>query len=144
EREVQEAVEREERCQRSIRDVVFPRLAQQREVPAAGVYAVDLSEMRELHSGLLFPGGVECADGTCDLNDTLALTVYQIGVALVSYGGTHGTWSHRLFRRDLRRRHEDPVREALEILEQRKRRSALNRESNHDGLSRLARRAVMS
>ena len=51
------------------------------------------------------------------VHDTLALTIYQIGVCLVSYNGQRGSWSQRLFRRDLHRSHGDPVDEAIALLE---------------------------
>ena len=65
--------------------------------------------LRLIHRGLLFNGGVEACDGTVQVHDTLPLTIYQIGVSLVSYAGDQGTWHQRLFRRDLRQQGEDPV-----------------------------------
>ncbi len=145
EREVREAVTREDEHQRRIREEVFPHLAWADGAPRhAGKHEIALPEIGEIHRGLLFPGGVEACDGTVEYHDTLPLTIYQIGVALVCYGGARGTWCQRLFRKDLRQRHDDPVTEALELLARRGQRSALNHESPKDGLSQLARRAVMS
>lgn len=145
EREVREAVGREDECQRQIREVVLPKLAWEAGAPKhAGKHEIQESEIPDLHRRLLFPGGVEACDGTVDYHDTLPLTIYQIGVALVSYGGNQGTWCQRLFRKDLHQRHANPADEALELLRQRGRRSALNHESPKDGLSQLGRRAVMS
>lgn len=146
EQEVREAAERETDLQRHLRDEVLPRLAwEDGSVPEAGWQpAVPVAEIAELQRGLLFPGGVEGCDGTVQVHDTLPLTIFQVGVALVSYCGDHGTWCQRLFRRDLRQRTDDPAAEALELLARRGRRAALNHESPKDGLSQLARRAVMS
>ena len=76
--------------------------------------------------GLLFNGAVECCDGTHQYHDTLALTVHQIGVCLVSYAGNQGSWSTRLFRRDLRESHGDPVTVMTALLERRGKRAGLN------------------
>ena len=97
-----------------------------------------------VHRGLLFNGAVECCDGTHQHHDTLALTVHQIGVCLVSYTGNQGSWSTRLFRRDLRQSHGDPVEMMTALLENRGKRAGLNQPDRRDGLSELAERAVMS
>lgn len=128
-----------------IRRVVFPRLATRRTVAeGAGVYRATAEDIRRVHTGLLFTGAVEAADGTVALHDTLPLTVAQVGVGLVSYRGDQGTWVHRLFRRDIRAHVPgDPAAEVLELLEARDRRSAFERDGA-DALSRLARRGLMS
>lgn len=128
-----------------IRRVVFPQLAKRRTMAeGAGVYQATPDDIRRVHTGLLFSGAVEAADGTIALHDTLPLTVAQIGVGLVSYSGDQGTWVHRLFRRDVRAHVPgDPAAEVLELLEARSRRSAFERDG-HDPLSRLARRGLMS
>jgi hypothetical protein len=92
---------------------------------------------------LLFNGGVEACDGTRHVHDTLPLTIYQIGVALVSYRGDRGTWQQRLFRRDLRQRGGDPLEETLRVLEHRAGRSALNHESPADRLGELGWNTLM-
>ncbi len=78
------------------------------------------------------------------MHDTLPLTIHQIGVSLVSWSGNQGTWSQRLFRKDLGMRQPDPVEEALSLLERRSQRSGLNQISPQDALSELAQRAIMS
>jgi len=93
---------------------------------------------------LLFNGGVACCDGTVQLHDALALTIHQIGVCLVAYSGNQGSWSTRLFRRDLREDKGDPVEVMHALLERRSRRAGLNQPDRRDGLSELAQRAVMS
>jgi hypothetical protein len=76
------------------------------------------------------------------VHDTIPLTITQIGVCLVSYNGQQGTWAHRLFRRDLREKMNDPVGEALALLSRREKREGQGLEGNK--LSELARRGIMA
>src|SRR5581483_9884110 len=85
---------------------------------------------------------VEACDGTVEVSDSLPLTIYHIGVGLVSYQGNQGAWSQRLFRKDLKRHNGDVVGDALAALARRSRRSGFNHED--DPLSELARRTIMS
>jgi hypothetical protein len=143
--EVRGAIEQEETAHRQIRAIVFPRLGEYAGAPkGAGVYQADTVELERIHTGLLFNGGVEACDGTQHVHDTLPLTIFQIGVSLVSYQGQQGTWSHRLFRRDLRVTGGDPAEEMLKLLESRERRGGLNQPNRRDTLSELARRGIMS
>jgi hypothetical protein len=145
EREVREAVGQEDELQRQVRERVFPRLCNPATAPkGGGVFQATPERLAAVHRGLLFNGGVEAADGTVQVHDTLPLTIYQIGVSLVSYRGDQGTWCQRLFRRDLRQRGGDPVEEAVRLLERRSRRGALNRPTPDDALGELAQRAIMS
>ncbi|MBP3956978.1 hypothetical protein J8F10_17045 [Gemmata sp. G18] len=112
--------------------------------PEAGKWPVSVDEIRDVHQGLLFNGGTDCCDGTVDVHDSLALTIYQIGVCLVSYAGNRGSWSQRLYRRDLHEERGDPVAETVALLEARSTRGGLNQPDRRDGLSELAKRAVMS
>jgi hypothetical protein len=145
--EVQDALDQESRTRREIRELIFPRLATAPRAPQeAGKWNASLEQVQRLHRGLLFNGGVEACDGNRHVHDTLPLTIYQIGVSLVSYSGNQGTWVHRLFRRDLRVRagEKRPSDEALALLQRRGQRGALNQESQRDKLSNLAGRAIMS
>lgn len=146
EEEVARAVEVERSHETEMRRRVFPQLPKSPGAPAqAGHYAdVTLAEVAEVHRDLLFNGRVEACDGTVQVHDSLPLTVYQIGVCLVSYRGNSGSWSTRLFRRDLREERSDPVGDMLEVLERRGKRAGLNQPDRRDGLSELAQRAVMS
>jgi hypothetical protein len=121
EAEVRDAVTREEAIHGNVRRHLLPKLHSRAGAPrSAGHYAdVRREELEAIHRGLLFNGGVEACDGALHVHDTLALTIYQIGVTLVSYRGNPGTWSQRLFRRDLRQTCDDPVEEVLAILEKR-------------------------
>jgi hypothetical protein len=145
EAEVAEAVRFEGEMQAEVRRVVFPKLKSKAAPPEAGHYTdVTPADVEAAHRGLLFNGGVECADGTCQTHDTLALTVYRVGVSLVSYRGDQGSWATQLFRKDLRERRGDAAEQVIALLEARGRRSGLNQPDRRDGLSELAQRAVMS
>lgn len=143
EQEISEAVSHEEDCQRVIRKEVFPQIRTGDYAPSnANVYRVTPPQLQEIHKGLLFNGGVEACDGTSVVHDTLPLTITQLGVALVSYNGQQGTWTHRLFRRDLRSRQENPVEEVLVLLRKREERGGQDQDG--DRMSELARRGIMA
>jgi hypothetical protein len=143
EREIHEAVQQEGGYAASIREKVFPQISAKDGPQEAGFYQIDLDRIQRIHREILFPGAVEACDGTSQVHDSLALTVYQIGVGLVSYGGDQGTWSQRLFRRDLREAREDPLEELLTLFENRDRREALQH-GHSDDLSELAQRGIMT
>jgi hypothetical protein len=145
EAEVRQAVAWETDLQRRVRDEVHPRLAWGDGAPkGAGRHNVSVEEIAAVHRGLLFNGGVEACDGTRHVHDSLALTIYQIGVSLVSYKGDQGTWCQRLFRHDLRLSNGDVVADTLEALERRSRRGGLQHPAPRDQLSELGERAIMS
>lgn len=146
EREVAEAVEFEGQMEAEVRAKVFPKLKAARGAPPeAGLYAdITPAEVELTHRGLLFNGAVQAADGTCQTHDTLALTVYRVGVSLVGYKGDQGSWATQLFRKDLRERRGDLEEQMTALLEARGRRAGLNQPDRRDGLSELAQRAVMS
>jgi hypothetical protein len=144
EAQVREALSDENEVRRRTTEQVLPRLFDPvAGPPQAGVYAANWDVLRLVHRGLLFNGGVEACDGTVHVHDTLPLTIYQVGIGLTSYRGDRGTWHHRLFRRDLRRRGGDPVDEALELLRRRSERSALNHDTPGDRLGQLAHHTLM-
>ena len=142
--EIERAVAFETVQETRIRELVFPRIVGPGAPPEAGVYALTVDEISAVHAGLLFNGGVACCDGTVQAHDTLALTIHQIGVCLVSYAGNQGSWSTRLFRRDLREDKGDPAEAMQTLLERRGRRAGLNQPDRRDGLSELAQRSIMS
>ncbi len=145
ETQVLEAVGLETGVQERIRHEVFPLIAHAPGAPpGAGVYDADAALLTDIHDGLLVRGAVEACDGTNHVHDTLPLTVYQVGVSLVSYRGDRGTWQQRLFRRDLRQGGGDPAAEAMALLEARGKRGALNHAGPRDLLSELARRSLMA
>jgi hypothetical protein len=145
ESEVSDAVADEDRIRTQIRSIVFPRIATgRRRAPDSGLHKFGVEDLEKAHRGLLFNGGVEACDGTNVIHDTLPLSITQIGVCLVSYHGEQGSWVHRLFRRDLRLRGEDPVQEALEMLERRRDRDGVGVESRRSQMSELTRRSIMA
>jgi hypothetical protein len=143
--EVREAVRQEEEYARLIREKLFPNLNTYPRAPkGAGVYAAQPADVERIHRGLLFNGGVEAADGRILAHDSLPLTVFQVGVSLVSYQGNQGVWGHRLYRRDLRVSDSDPMQSLIELLERRQQRDGLNRPGKRDSLARLARRGILA
>jgi hypothetical protein len=141
--EVGEAVAQETEYARRIREELHPQLSAVADAPpGAGRHEVSLEEVRRIQHGLLFTGHVEAADGISETYDTLPLTIYQIGVGLVSYAGNQGTWQQRLYRRDLRLDNGDPVADMIELLQRRAERT--DDRGLHDNLSELASRAILS
>lgn len=145
EEEIRAAVATEDRVLQQIRAEVFPRLRRAVGAPrGAGVYRAERAVLEGVHRGLLLNGGVEACDGTRQVHDTLALTIYQIGVSLVSYRGDQGTFGQRFFRRDLRVAISDPVQEMLALLEGRARRGGVNQPEARDAISALMQRGIMA
>ena len=120
EQEIAEAIAQETDRRKAVREVVFSKLKGRPGAPRnAGLYQAQRAELERVHRGLLFNGGVEACDGISVVHDTIPLSITQIGVCLVSYNGEQGSWSHRLYRRDLRSRMKDPVEEVLTLLDER-------------------------
>jgi hypothetical protein len=144
EREVREAEEIETVKEKQIRNEVFPWLASLPNMPKnAGKHETTPEDLAAVHRGLLFNGGVEACDGAIQTHKTLPLTVYQIGVSLVSYRGDQGTWGQRLFRRDLRQKGLE-VEEIMDFLERRARRDASAREPGQDQTNEFVQKAFLS
>lgn len=144
EQEVTQALAQENDYRHTLRQEIFSRLKGAPGAPPnAGVYQANQKDLEQIHTGLLFNGGVEACDGSSVVHDTLPLTITQIGVCLVSYNGQQGSWVHRLFRRDLRARMPDPLEEILTVLERREKREGQGQDGN-DALSDWARRGLMT
>lgn len=144
EEEISSAIEQEDRIRETIRDRVFEWIADSSRTqapPLAGVWQLSVEEISRVHRGTLFPGDVEACDGTMQVHDSIGLTIIQLGVALVTYQGDEGTWSHRLYRRDLRGGHGDPYDELAELLERRERRASVG---VRDRLTELGSRGIMT
>jgi hypothetical protein len=144
ESEIAQAVAQEDRQRETIREQVLTQItdkSRSQAPPLAGVWQLDVEEVERVHRGTLFPGDVEACDGTMQIHDSIALTIIQLGIALVSYQGGEGTWSHRLYRRDLRGARGDLYEEVAELLEQRERRSSIGL---RDRLTELGSRGVMT
>jgi hypothetical protein len=143
--EVAEAVDQERRTRGPIRNLMFSVLAKGQPPfvpPGAGLYRIEERQLLDVQKGLLFNGGTESCDGTRDAHDSLILSVIQIGVALVAYQGSHGTWVQRLYRRDLRANISDPIAEAEAILQRRGQPDPRDSETG-EPMTRLVRRALM-
>jgi len=144
EAEIHQAVKDEGNISNVVRKEIFPKLAEMGKVPNGGLHCFDEKIIEKCHKGFLFNGAVEACDGISVVHDTLPLSITQIGVCLVSYHGQHGSYVHRLFRRDLRLKGEDPVKEAFEMLERRSGRESVGVEDKNAALSNLARRGIMA
>lgn len=138
--EIASAVDREGQVRAAIRSRILPMLGQRPGAPAeAGVYKALPEELGSIHEGLLFPGRVEAVNGTAVSHDSLPLGITQLGIAVVSYGGTSGTFAQRLFRKEISSRSEDAFQEALSFIEMRQNPMGVGR---GDSLSMLARRGI--
>jgi hypothetical protein len=144
--EVGQALQQEDRVAEAIRTKLFPEL-RKRGVdlpPLAGHHRLEIDDLEKIHRGTLFAGQVEACDGTVQVHDSLALTIIQLGVGVVSYRGDEGTWSYRLYRRDLRGAPADAYEEALALLEQREHRASVGVTDPHDAITELGRRGIMT
>lgn len=144
EEEVRNAVKDEDEITKEVRKTVYKRIEENKEVPEAGLHQFNESIIEKCHKGFLFNGSVEACDGISVVHDTLPLSITQIGVCLVSYQGQHGSFMHRLYKRDLRLKNEHPVQEALNMLRQRSDGNSLGGENKQTALSSLARRGIMA
>jgi hypothetical protein len=143
EQEIAGALTQESSRRKQIQDIVIPRIKNAPDAPPnAGLHEVSPAEIERIHRALLFNGQVEACDGASFAHDTIPITITQIGVCLVSYNGESGSWVHRLFRRDLRAKLADPVKEVLAVLTTREKRDAIDR--GEDPLSELAKRGIMA
>ena len=68
----------------------------------------------------MFNGAVTACGSTHVIFNTVPLSITQIGICLVNYERQHGSYYHRLFRRDLRFKSEDHVQEALDLIDKRR------------------------
>lgn len=144
--EVQESIDNEDRVVEIIRKEIIPRFGKEKgNLPFTGLQGpIPMETIKKVHFGLLFNGAVEAVDGTTVTHDTLPLTITQIGVCLVSYQGELGAYSHRIYRKDLRILGDDPVKEVMQLLEERRNRGAQGIEEGSGQLSSLALRGLMA
>lgn len=133
----------ENKNQKIFRDIVFPRIKEKGNIPFAGLHD-DVNDVKilldKIHRGFLFNGAVTACGSTHLIFNTVPLSLTQIGVCLVNYEKQHGSYSHRLFRRDLRFKSQDPIQEALDLIE--KRRSDENAGDKRAAMSNLAVRGI--
>ena len=140
--EIADAVDQAQYTRRAVRNILLNLNSRDGAAKQAGLYDVNPKHLETVMRGLLFNGGVEACDGTSVIHDTVPLTITQIGVCLVSYNGTQGSWVHRLFRRDLRERSSNIITDVLTLLDRREKREGLGQDG--DQLSELARRGIMA
>ncbi|HEV2528989.1 MAG TPA: hypothetical protein VGT61_11135 [Thermomicrobiales bacterium] len=128
----------------AIRRSVLPRIARRPGAPdGMGFFRFSLDDIRGAHRSLLFNGGVEAVRATVVAHETLALTVTQLGISLVSYHGDRGTWGHRLFRRDLRSSPGTVEQQAVRLIQQRQA-GAADEGLAEQRMSMLARRGILA
>ncbi len=128
----------------AIRQSVLPRIGKRPGAPeGAGYYRLTLEEIQRAHRSMLFNGGVEAVRATVAAHETLALTLTQLGVSLVSYHGDRGTWGHRMFRRDLRSSPGTIEEMAVRVIRERQA-GAMEDERAEQRLSILARRGILA
>jgi hypothetical protein len=128
----------------TIRREAFKRIGTRPGAPrGAGCYRATVDDVKHIHRSLLFNGAIEACDGTSVEHDTLPVTITQIGICLVSYQGDQGSWSQRLFRRDLRASTGNALDDLMALLENRSRRGSTDVDE-HGKLSELARRGIMT
>lgn len=148
EQQIADAVRQEASIVQMVRREVFPQIERGPGAPAcAGVYQAELSAVVETQHHALFNGGTAAVDGTMKTHDTLPLTITQLGVALVSYAGDQGAWTHRVFRRELRATSSDvSPEELLEVLARRRGRGGLGQpdKKKQARMSELLGRGLMS
>lgn len=141
-----EALAQEDRATAAIRARILPALrdmSRPSAPPLGGLWRVGLAELEKIHRGTLFAGHVDACDSTVQVHESLALTIIQIGIALVGYHGEEGTWAHRLYRRDLQGSPLNAVELARELLELRDPGSH-GPDDAHDQLTELGRRGITS
>jgi hypothetical protein len=129
----------EEVIRETVRTQVLRKLQEVTKLEDAGVYPASAERLRTVFEALLFSGRVEAVASMVASHDSLPLGITQLGVAIVGYSGTSGTFSQRLFRKELSTGNEDPVQDALECMAERHERSGMGR---RDRLSMLARRGL--
>lgn len=142
EKELVQARQDEIKTHQAFRDVVFPRIKQLASVPYAGLHDDVKSEeiIEKVHKGFLFNGSVTACGSVSSIYNSVPISITQIGVCLVNYQGQHGSYSHRLFRRDLRYKGDDPVKEAIDLIERRRGDDETN--NSRERLSEIAVRGI--
>jgi hypothetical protein len=141
EKELAEVKQDEGKHRQIIRNVVFPRIRELQKVPGAGVHRIkDESLIEKIHRGFLFNGAVTACGSVSAAYQTVPISIMQIAVCLVNYLGQQGSYSHQMYRRDLRAKSNDPIKDALELIERRRRDGSAG--MNRAKLSSLAIRGI--
>jgi len=122
EKELLQAKQDEVKTHRAFREIIFPKIKELGTVPHAGLHDDIKSDeiIEKVHKGFLFNGSVTACGSVSSVYNSVPISITQIGICLVNYQGQHGSYSHRLFRRDLRYKGDDPVKEAMDLIERRR------------------------
>lgn len=105
----------------AIRKDAFPLIRDSALVPHAGLHSDTTPELIEkMHKGFLFNGAVTACGSVSVMYDSLPISITQMGICLVNYQGQHGSYSHQLFRRDLKFDRSSTFEEAKELIERRR------------------------
>ncbi len=118
EEELFEAKRSELESQQVIRNEIFPKIRENVSIPHAGLHSdTTLELIAKIHKGFLFNGAVTACGSISISYDTLPISITQMGICLVNYHGEHGSYSHQLFRRDLKLNHSVTIDEAIALIQ---------------------------
>jgi len=122
EKELIQARKDEVKNHHTFRDTIFPKIKELKHVPNAGLHSIVENKeiIEKIHRGFLFNGAVTACGSVSAVYDSVPISITQIGICLINYDKQYGSYSHRLFRRDLHFKSDDPIREAIELIERRK------------------------
>jgi len=138
EEEIITAKQNEQDSNSVIRNDIFPKIKTNTTVPFAGLQSDTTPELIEkVHKGFLFNGAVTACGSVSVMYDSLPISITQMGICLVNYQGQHGSYSHQLYRRDLRFNHSINFDSAI---------SFIQRKQNEDAtkINSLAMRSIKS
>ncbi|MBJ6765256.1 hypothetical protein JGU66_31210 [Myxococcaceae bacterium JPH2] len=138
-KEVTQAVNKEDYLRELVRRELLPRMqGRTGGPPEAGLYQCTEEELIDIQQGLLFRGNVDAVCGSAVSHDNLSLGITQLGLVIANYGGTSGSLSQRLFRREVADTHANAFQEACDFIERRQK----SPYGERDSLSKLARRCI--
>lgn len=120
EEEIFTAKRNERASHQVIREEIFPRIQEHMPVPHAGLQSTTPEMIEKIHKGFLFNGAVTACGSVSVVYDSLPITITQMGICLVNYQGQHGSYSHQLFRRDIRFNYSPTLEETKELIERRR------------------------
>lgn len=139
--DVHEAIEKKREEIELIRNEVLPKVELQLQnalaYPTRGTF--DEYMIMEAQNGLVFNGDLHAVHSIQASHDTMPLSVAQIGICLVSYEKEAGTYSSRIYKKDLRARGQSPMDELMARMNE-NRKSASG--SGADKMTVLARRGL--
>lgn len=123
-----------------IRETIFPKIKDKGLVSHSGLHDVNSYDLIEkIQRGFLFNKAVTASASVSAAYNSVPISIIQIGVCLVNYQEQHGSYSHRLFRKDLKSKNDDPIKEVLSLLENRK-----GNDSDKKKISDIAIRGIKS